>query len=200
MPAPIVFLDTETTGLRAKAQVWEIAAIRREADGSEAALHLQVAHDTSQIPFLDRRFRIDWATRYDPAIALSVRDAGCDIVDFLAPDGELPVIVGSNPRFDLQMLAPLVAAGCGNEIDIEDLVHYRLVDIGALAYGWFAARASAGAVDDEVHYVLERGLPWSSDELSRALGIDPDDFDRHTAMGDVRWVKAIYDIVTGPSA
>ena len=28
-------------------------------------------------------------------------------------------------------------------------------------------------------------------------GVDPDDFDRHTALGDARWAKAIYEAVMG---
>jgi oligoribonuclease (3'-5' exoribonuclease) len=39
--------------------------------------------------------------------------------------------------------------------------------------------------------------PWDSGELSRAVGVDPDDFDRHTALGDARWAKAIYQAVMG---
>ena len=37
------------------------------------------------------------------------------------------------------------------------------------------------------------GLPWNSDTLSNAVNVDPERFDRHTAMGDVRWVMAQYD-------
>lgn len=56
--------------------------------------------------------------------------------------------------------------------------HYHLVDVEALAAG-------------------KAGLPppWDSEALSRALGIDPDAFDRHTALGDARWAKAVYDAV-----
>ena len=40
MTAPLVFLDTETTGLALDDDIWEFAAIRREPDGTEARLHL----------------------------------------------------------------------------------------------------------------------------------------------------------------
>ena len=40
-------------------------------------------------------------------------------------------------------------------------------------------------------------LPWKSDDLSAALGIKVSDEDRHTALGDARWARAIYDAVTG---
>lgn len=54
--------------------------------------------------------------------------------------------------------------------------HYHLVDVEALAAG-------------------RLGLPppWNSDDLSRAVGVDPDTFDRHTALSDARWAKALYE-------
>ena len=197
MPAPIVFLDTETTGTGPDDQPWEIAAIRRDPDGAETELHLLVEHDVRKVLGLPREFRIDWATRFDLERAIPRGRAGCKLSDLITAADEPPVIVGANPSFDLRMIAPLFE---GARLKLSDLIHYRPVDVGALAYGYLAARAAAGAVDDEVHDILERGLPWSSDELSRALGVDPDDFERHAAMGDVRWVKAIYDRVTGASA
>ena len=36
-------------------------------------------------------------------------------------------------------------------------------------------------------------LPWKSDDLSAAIGITPPDKDRHTALGDARWAKTIYE-------
>lgn len=198
MNAPIVFLDTETTGTGPDDQPWEVAAIRRDPDGAETELHVFVEHDARRIVTVPAAFRIDWATRFDPATALSANDAGYRVSDLLegwTSEGQPPpvtVIVGANPGFDLRMIRSLFV---GSELDPNDLVHYRPVDVGALAYGYLAARPG-----DDAHDILERGLPWSSDEVSRALGIDPGDFDRHTAMGDVRWVKAIYDRVTGASA
>jgi hypothetical protein len=35
--------------------------------------------------------------------------------------------------------------------------------------------------------------PWNSNDLSRGLGIDPDAYERHTALGDARWVRDQYD-------
>lgn len=38
--------------------------------------------------------------------------------------------------------------------------------------------------------------PWKSDDLGLALGVEPcPEEDRHTALGDARWVKRIYDTV-----
>jgi hypothetical protein len=39
--------------------------------------------------------------------------------------------------------------------------------------------------------------PWDSEVLSRAVGVDPNAYERHTALGDARWARDIYDAVTG---
>lgn len=36
-------------------------------------------------------------------------------------------------------------------------------------------------------------LPIDSEEISRAMGVNPDDFERHSALGDVLWARAIWD-------
>jgi hypothetical protein len=59
-----------------------------------------------------------------------------------------------------------------------------------MAYGWLRARGEAD------------GLSWPlvSDEVSRAVGVHPDRFDRHSALGDCRWVLAQLDVITGSGA
>jgi hypothetical protein len=40
--------------------------------------------------------------------------------------------------------------------------------------------------------------PWRSEELSRAVGVDPPEAaERHTALGDARWAMRLYDVVMG---
>jgi DNA polymerase III epsilon subunit-like protein len=56
--------------------------------------------------------------------------------------------------------------------------HYHLVDIEALAAGKLGLKP-----------------PWDSEALSLALGVDPADYDRHSALEDARWAKAIYEAV-----
>lgn len=56
--------------------------------------------------------------------------------------------------------------------------HYHLVDVEALAAGKLGLEP-----------------PWDSNELSRAVGVDPDTFDRHTAGSDARWAQALYRAV-----
>ena len=75
--------------------------------------------------------------------------------------------------------------------------HYHLIDVENLAAGWIGAQANLEermGVDPKTERPT---LPWSSEALSKELWIDPDDFDRHTALGDARWAKAIYEAVMG---
>lgn len=82
-------------------------------------------------------------------------------------------LVGAVISFDEERLRKLLRAnGCCPEW------HYHLVDVEALAAGSIAAMP-----------------PWNSTNLSSAVGVDPGQFDRHTALGDARWAKAIYDKV-----
>lgn len=198
--APIVFLDVETTGLGEDDEIWELAAIYRHPDGTQWDLEILVQHDVRKAKHLDQPFRIDWATRYDPRLAISKPRAATQLANFVTNcDPDLPpaVVMGANPSFDIRHITKLLTHLDPDEWPDGVPMHYRPVDVGALAYGYLTSQAEACAHDDELFDLLERGLPWSSDAVSRAVGVDPADFARHTAMGDVRWVMAIWDRITG---
>lgn len=75
--------------------------------------------------------------------------------------------------------------------------HYHLIDVEALAVGYLAAlhRPPAHPLTDGGAVL---GLPWKSDDLTAAIGLEPpSDEDRHTALGDARWAKRIYERVIG---
>jgi DNA polymerase III epsilon subunit-like protein len=97
-------------------------------------------------------------------------------------------LVGAVPSFDAAFLSRLLRAnGCC------PAWHYHLVDVEALAAGYLAGFdvASSSPVAEGPK------PPWSSSALSKAVGVDPDEHDRHTALGDARWARAIYDKVLG---
>lgn len=54
--------------------------------------------------------------------------------------------------------------------------HYHLIDVENIAAGRLGLTP-----------------PWKSEDLSRALGVDPDQYERHTALGDARWAAAMYE-------
>lgn len=207
----IVFLDTETLGLDHDAPVWEFAAIRRQASGTETSLHIFIEHEPE--PWLSEmpaRFAADYRDRYnlvDDIPVYTEYDAAEMIVDFLHDDDQPPHIVGAVPDFDTTRLARLlvrnefagvtrcerIALAC-QTMPHRLPWHYHLIDVENLAVGYLAGRAACGDFDAGL---AMPDLPWDSNALSRAVGVDPDRFDRHTALGDVRWVMAQWDAIMG---
>lgn len=183
--APLVFMDTETTGLSLSADIWEFAAIRREGDGSpDYPLHLFIEHDPEKAAQLPESFRRDLEARFDPDVAIAPRDAARLIAHVLRPgvNGEKAHVVGAVPNFDTERLAVLLAAH-----GLAPRWHHHLIDVENLAVGYALGRKWGAP-----------GLPWDSDELSRLVNVEPPTDGRHTAMGDARWVRDIYDrVVSG---
>ncbi|OMB79236.1 3'-5' exonuclease family protein [Mycolicibacterium conceptionense] len=201
----LVFLDTETLGIAIDAPIWEFAAIRRrpaaEVEPSmftdvpadawiEEELHLFIQHDPDgwiDDPKFPDEFKRDYAARFNPDKARSKQSAARSIASFL---GGRPHIVGAVPNFDTVRISHQLFSRCG----IVDPWHYHLKDVENVAEGYLQGRARMG--DVEAAAFLARG-EWTSDELSAAVGVDPAGFNRHTAMGDVKWVRAQWDAVTG---
>jgi hypothetical protein len=72
--------------------------------------------------------------------------------------------------------------------------HYHIIDVEPLAVGFLARADSSAFTQDDTNPLRP---PWDSNALSLAVGVNPKDFDRHTAIGDCRWAKAIYEAVLG---
>lgn len=192
MTAPLVFLDTETTGLGLDADIWEFAAIRRHSTGEEIELHLFIEHDAKKCADLPDSFLADHKRRWPNHAEHVWTQAGAaeQIARFLAPDFDAGKahIVGAVPDFDTSKIERLLKRhGFGPQW------HYHLIDIENLAVGYLAGLARVGAWPP----LDIPALPWDSDELSRAIGVEPPTDERHTAMGDARWARDIYDRVMG---
>ena len=83
------------------------------------------------------------------------------------------------PNFDAEVLAARMRWH-----DLAPSWHYHLIDVENLAVGFLAARG------------VQVPLPWNSEDLSRLVGVEPaSDEDRHTALGDARWARDIFDAV-----
>lgn len=99
-------------------------------------------------------------------------------------------IVGAVPDFDTRHLTSLYRRFFARP----PRWHYHLIDVEAMAVGWLhgyshARGSTVGSADT---------LPWESDDLSRECGIEPPSEDeRHTALGDARWVARWYRALTG---
>lgn len=178
----IVFMDTETLGLHPEAPVWEFAAIRRAEDGTETEFHCFIDH--YPLPWIDSlpvEFAQDYRNRYKPDEAVTQYDAA----RLVGKATERAHVVGAVPNFDTERLQRMLVRTGWFGLAEREPWHYHLIDVENLAVGFLAAKGELMAP------------PWKSDAISSAIGVDPTQFERHTAMGDVLWVRAQYDAVMG---
>lgn len=206
MTAPLVFLDTETTGVHPGRQVWEIAMIRRLAGGEQTDTQLFVEVNLAEAEpfglkvgkFYDRHPLGRWLSEGRVAEQPVARHEAARRVAKWTHGAH---IVGAVPNFDTEVLGALL-----HEHGLIPAWHYHLIDVENLAVGYLNGlnqhgHSSAACYegrcisDDQLP-----GLPWNSDDLSRALGVKISDEERHTAMGDAQWAMRIYDAVMGSPA
>lgn len=195
----VVFVDTETTGLSAERhEVWEVGVI---ADADEYRWMLAVDLRLADPIALDiGRFheRHPQGNRFPHGSKDAPRIEQLD--DFAAWFAETTHgrhLVGAIPSFDEERLRKILL-GQG----VAPSWHYHIIDVEALMVGWLyatrAARLESIARSQTTYPPPEvPTLPWKSEDLSRALGVNPDEFEKHTALGDARWAKAIYEKVMG---
>ena len=200
----ICFIDTETTSLRHDRRAWEIGIITRDDDGHEREEQWFVDIDDLDLGnadvmslkigrFHDRHPHITAVT--PPAARVAREKALLLRLEELTRGAHL---AGAVVSFDADVLGQRMRAN-----GICPSWHYHLIDVEALAAGYLAGSYHAirevgknpdadGPTWEEAQCAIP---PWKSDQLSRAVGVDPDDFDRHTALGDARWARAIYNAV-----
>jgi hypothetical protein len=180
-PSVIVFTDTETFALaRERRQIWEAAAIRRK-NGADTESRWFVRLDDLNLGLADpEALRIGrFYERHPEMGGTGVARTAAFVaaqVERLTRGGA--VLVGDNPSFDEHPLHDLLVDNnrCPSW-------HYRPVCVTTLIAGLVGATP-----------------PYNSTEMSRAIGIDPDLYDRHTAMGDTRWVRDKFDRATALGA
>jgi hypothetical protein len=194
---PLCFLDTETTGVHPGRQVWEIAMIRRDDSGeTEASFFVDVdlsAADPFGLSvgrFYERHPHGQYLSgRSNTPGGKSITDEPLTVIDAAHEVARMTHgahIVGIVPNFDTETLDPLLRAH-----GLIPAWHYHLIDVEAMAVGYLRGRGWEDITD-------AIDVPWRSDDLSRACGVEPpSDDERHTALGDARWAQRWYDAITG---
>lgn len=176
----LAFVDTETTSLRPDRRAWEVAVILREAgpdfqrqdayawDIDSTDLDLANADERSLAVGRFYERHPNFATR--PTSHPVTERSMLVEVERLTRGA---VIVGAVPWFDTEVL--------GNRMRAHGLLpswHYALVDVKALAAGAFKLPP-----------------PWSLDDCLAGAGLVYAEAERHTALGDARMVRDLYDAV-----
>lgn len=189
--ADVCFIDCETTGLEDRHSIWEVGLIT--PDGREHVWQFlidEVAADPFALDigkWWDRR----WPTAFQSAQALDAID---ETGQFAITPGRdwcrrFRDLVGTSlwagcvPSFDEERLRRLLLAN-----GVRPRWNYQLIDVKTLAVGWFAGTNDLAHVGPP---------PWKSDDLSAALGIEADERARHTALGDARFAKKMFEAVMG---
>ncbi|ALF00284.1 exonuclease [Mycobacterium phage Evanesce] len=182
MDAPLLFLDIETLGVTPGAAIWEVAAARFEGERLVGHMHAFVLHDPNHLDRgLPEAYARDYANRYDDAAALHPETVLATLDRFA--EGRA-IVCGSNPRFDMDRLEALAA----DEGVSAPGWHYHPNDIPGMVHGYLLGRGIAPAP------------PWRTDFMSQCIGVDPRDYDRHTAEGDVWWTVAMRHAITERAA
>lgn len=198
-PMPLAFVDTETVGLDPFLHdAWEYAVILRR-DGVDTEHTFRIEPDlTNADPkaleinrYHERTSAPDW--QWDDRRSAAERLYG--LLNGV-------VLIGSNPGFDADMLANLFARYYAHPKPW----HYRPIDVATLAVGALYGRASEWTRKDcdaswygKVAKAV--GWPWKSYDVSRHVEVDPPaKAVAHTALGDARWARDVWDAVTVPDA
>jgi hypothetical protein len=206
----LAFLDTETVTLDYGHDViWEIGLILRNGDADQEwhwqmRPNLAIAHPKAlEVSRYHERFAvpagqpvIGWGPfNADFPARMSKRALAAALAAMLQGRH----VVGAVPSFDTERIRLFLARH-----RLVPTWHYHLIDVEAVAAGYIAAHAAlAGPANPGARqFSPDEALPpWKSDGMSRACGVEPPgDGERHTALGDARWVRDWYDRITGVGA
>lgn len=185
----LVFLDTETTGLNPEIHdVWEIAVITATGDEHTWTVTPDLSGADPQALAINRYYQRT-AHLSHPGETVLHPTTGDRLPTFHRParaalqlacllDGA--TVIGSNPAFDQAFLTRWLRRNgqCWT-------AHYRTIDVITLAWGHLTA-------------TTRTPLAWppSTTEVCAAAGIDLTAYDRHTALGDARWVRDLHTTLT----
>ncbi|GAA4439555.1 hypothetical protein [Phytohabitans houttuyneae] len=209
---PRVWLDCETVSLDPDRRAWEVALIHRGANdpSTDTEWSWFVNIDDLDLPSTadPEALEIGGFWRRHPQAAevpLIGRLAG--VVPDLpatAPEGAVwsertvmsvaaswtkgkAIIHGSNPAFDMHTLAPRMAVH-----GIVPEWYYRGLDVADRAAGWLAGAGRPVPTNEQGDE--------KSDLIAAACGLALQAYERHTALGDCRLFRDLWDVIQEPPA
>lgn len=176
----LVFIDTETTSLRHDRRAWEVALIVRsdgpDSDEEHAWFVEATDLDLGNADLMSLKIG-RFHDRHPSAGSADLFVADDDPEAFVLRQVEHltrgAFLVGAVPNFDADVLGQRMRAN-----GICPSWHYHLVDVETLAAG-----------------ALKLAPPWDFDTVLDAYGLTYDETDRHTALGDARMARDLYDAV-----
>lgn len=199
-----LIIDTETTGLDAhRHEIWELAVV----EYGTAAAHLwrmkpDLTQAEPQALSVGRYYErtADMCPMCRPERVHDLTLGGSDKPEWSGPEAlaahvaqmlDGATIVAANPTFDAGFLSVFLSTH-GQAATW----HYRLRDIGSMAWGWLCGRNTHEYASVTGRFDLPP-LDAGTDDLARLLGIDLTQFDRHSALGDCRLVEAMLKVIEG---
>jgi len=174
----LLFLDIETLGIAPGSAIWEVAAQRFEGGVLQGQMSVFVMHDINAVdPDLPQSFRDDYAERYQAELAIGIRP----MFERLERFSEGAMVCGSNVSFDMERLERLAEQWNA----VPPTWHYHPKDVPDMVHGYLWGRG------------VRPAQPWRTNFLSQAIGVDPNQYARHTALGDVQWCRAMWEAIGG---
>jgi hypothetical protein len=208
----LAYVDTETTSLDPHTgEIWEVGLVLRRPDGGRSTHSWLLPVNLAQADpmslamngFHDR-FDLDKVTpvgstwdSYDTGGRFLKKGFADQFADLTRK----AVLIGAVPSFDERRLWDLLRrhGQC-------PMWHYQPIDAETLVAGYLigvkAAKIRTGSHDEALVSLaaMAASPPWDSGDLSRAVGVNPAEFDRHSALGDALWAEAMYLAVVGAVA
>jgi hypothetical protein len=211
----IAFLDTETITLDAGPDViWEIGIITRDIGRPDAEWLYQVAPnmkkaDPKSLEIGGYHERYQMASTHESVLAWGpfnqngkparlTKTALAMSLHMLLADRS---IFGICPSFDTLRLGLFLRRQLHNPPGYRDPWHYQPHDVedevaGFLSGRLYAAVQAGGPLGDPVD-ASAFDVPRPTEVLAEAIGLDPEKYAKHTAMGDCRLARDMHDAVSG---
>lgn len=185
--APICFIDTEYTTLDPwRRRPWEIAIIRRDPGKPDVELTIVIT-DVDLSDADPKSLEVGHFWERHPLGAPDAEELGvsylceADAAKVVEPLTRGAHIVAAVPDPDVDILREML-----RRHGLRWTGHYHLMDIENVALGYLKGLDP----DFKPCFLLK------SDELSELCGVpSPEEKERHTAMGDARWVRDWWDAI-----